>query len=309
MIGRVVEIQQDGRHLSLSRGFMVVSEGKDELTRIPLDDIAVLIAHAHQLTYTHALLLELNKRGIAFVACGSNHLPAAIFWPVDSHHQQAGIMNAQIEATQPLQKNIWKQVIRAKILFQYEVIQKAGIQGDALLEMARRVKSGDPDNLEAQAARRYWPLLMGKDFTRNRDAAGINSILNYGYAIIRSGIARAIMAAGLHPTLGIFHRNRQNPMCLADDLMEPFRPHIDWQVWKLIQELESDLTPDIKRQLALTLLQDCTCENQATPLSVAMLRTTQSLAKCFLENNPRLFSLPDQLLSAPRQVSWGIDTA
>lgn len=307
MIGRVLEIQQDGRHLSLSRGFMVVSEQKEEITRVPLDDIAVIIANAYQLTYSHNLLLELNKRGIAFVACGSNHLPAAIFWPVDGHHLQAGIMTAQAEAAQPLRKQLWKQLVQSKIRFQQEVLETVGVKEQGLREMAGRVRSGDPENLEAQAARRYWPLLMGKGFLRDKDGSGTNAMLNYGYAIIRSGVARAVMAAGLHPTLGVFHRNRLNPMCLVDDLMEPFRPRADWEVFLLAQEGATELTPEVKKRLALLLLQDCTHDGNATPISVAMFRTAQSLAQCFQDAVASRLQLPEKILMPPRQTLLDID--
>lgn len=307
MIGRVLEIQENGRHLSLHRGFMVVSAEGVEIARVPLDDIAVIIANAHQLIYTHALLLELNQRGIAFVACGSNHLPAAIFWPVDSHHQQAGIMMAQAEAGLALRKHLWKLLIQAKIRFQHEVLEATGIEEGALREMAGRVRSGDPDNLEAQAARRYWPLLMGEGFTRDKQGGNENGLLNYGYAIIRSGVARAVMAAGLHPTLGVFHRNRLNPMCLVDDLMEPFRPRVDWEVVKMRKEGIGEVTPEVKKRLALLLLADCTCDGNASPLSVAMFRAAQSLAAAFRDNAPHALKLPEKLLVAPRQAQLEID--
>lgn len=307
MIGRVLEIQENGRHLSLHRGFMVVSVEGAEIARIPLDDIAVIIANAHQLTYTHALLLEVNQRGIAFVACGSNHLPAAIFWPVDSHHQQAGVMMAQAEAGLALRKHIWKLLVQAKIRFQHETLEAAGIEEGALREMASRVRSGDPENLEAQAARRYWPLLMGEGFTRDKQGSNENGLLNYGYAIIRSGVARAVMAAGLHPTLGVFHRNRLNPMCLVDDLMEPFRPRVDWEVIRLRKEGIEEVTPEAKKRLALLLLEDCTCDGNASPLSVAMFRAAQSLAAAFRDNAPQALKLPEKLLVAPRQPQLEID--
>lgn len=307
MIGRVLEIQENGRHLSLSRGFMVVTVEREEISRIPLDDIAVLVVNAHQLTYTHNLLLELNRRGIAFIACGSNHLPEAMFWPVDTHHQQAGVMMAQAEAGLPLRKQIWKILIQAKIRFQHEALEKAGIQEGALREMAGRVRSGDPENLEAQAARRYWPLLMGEGFIRDKEAVNQNALLNYGYAIIRSGVARAVMAAGLHPTLGVFHRNRLNPMCLVDDVMEPFRPVVDWEVLNMVRSGQTEVTPDTKKRLALLLLEDCTLDENASPISVAMLRMTQSLATAFRENAANMLKLPEKLLSAPRQKQLEID--
>lgn len=297
MIGRVLEIQEDGRHLSLFRGFMVVTVEQKEIAHIPLDDIAVIITSAYQLTYSHALLIELNNRGIVFVACGSNHMPAAMFWPVDSHYHQMAVMKAQVTASLPLCKQLWKQLVQAKILAQHEVLEKSGIKESALCGMATRVRSGDPDNLEAQAARRYWPLLMGKEFIRNTDARGANTLLNYGYAIIRSGVARAIMACGLHPTFGVFHRNRLNPMCLVDDVMEPYRPRVDWEVKMLIQQGQTELTSDIKKRLALLLLQDCKFAGNTSPISVAILRTAQSLSVCFQNNKNQQLQFPEELIT------------
>lgn len=296
MIGRILEIQENGRHLSVYRGFLVVTVEKQEIARIPLDEIAVIIINAYQLTYSHALLMELNSRGIGFIACGSNHLPAAILWPVDSHYHQMAIMKAQINASQPLCKKLWKQLIQAKILFQQEVLDKIGIKDSVFREMAARVRSGDPDNLEAQAARRYWPLLMGKDFIRNTDADGVNAMLNYGYAIIRSGVARAVMSCGLHPTFGIFHRNRLNPMCLVDDVMEPYRPYVDWEVKILIDQGEKELTPNIKKHLALILSRDCILSKNITPISIAILRTAQSLSVCFQQNKNQILQIPEILI-------------
>lgn len=297
MIGRVIEIQEDGRHLSLCRGFLSVSVDKKEIARIPLDEIAVLVANAYQLTYSHSLLIELNKRGIAFIACGNNHLPAAIFWPVDSNYHQVAVMKAQIEASEPISKQLWKLIIQAKIRGQQEVLEKANIKGAPLYEISNRVRSGDIGNLEAQAAKWYWPLLFGKKFTRNNNSGGINSFLNYGYAIIRSGVARAVMSAGMHPTFGIFHRNRLNPMCLVDDLMEPYRPIIDWNVYKLHKIGTKELNKEVKQKLATILLNDCIFNNKSTPISVAMLRTAQSLSLCFQNKTYRNLQLPDKLIS------------
>jgi CRISPR-associated protein Cas1 len=283
---------------------MVVSAKQEEIARIPLDEIAVILANAHQLSYSHNLLLKLAERGIAFIACGSNHNPAFILWAVDGHHQQAGIMMAQAQAPLPLCKQLWKQLIQAKIRFQYETLQAASINEGALREMAGRVKSGDPDNLEAQAARRYWRLLMGDTFTRNRDAEGSNAMLNYGYAVIRSCVARAVMAAGMHPSLGVFHRNRLNHMCLVDDVMEPFRPRVDFEVWKMLNEGISEVDKTSKQRLALIPLQDCSFNSSTTPISVAILRTAQSMAQCFQDTDAKKLQLPEKLFPSHCQLPF-----
>lgn len=227
MIGRVVEIAEDGRFLSVKRGFLVVSHEREELGRVALDDIAALVVNAHGCAYTNNVVTMLAERGIAMVVCGPNHLPKAFLWPVDGHHAQSTRMAAQLEASKPLKKRIWQQLVRAKIRQQAANLAAWGRPAGGFHLLERKVRSGDPDNVEAQAARRYWPLLFGNEFRRDTAGGGVNGLLNYGYAILRSGVARAVMAAGLHPGLGVHHSNRSNPMCLVDDLMEPFRPLVD----------------------------------------------------------------------------------
>ena len=155
--------------------------------------------------------------------CGSDYLPTAWLWPVDGHHVQALRMRCQLGASRPLCKRLWQVVVKAKISQQKNVLDLLQFCDGGLGSLARRVKSGDPDNVEAQAARRYWPLLFGKEFRRERYGPFPNPFLNYGYTVLRAAMARAVVSAGLHPSLGIHHHNRANPMCLVDDLMEPFR--------------------------------------------------------------------------------------
>lgn len=224
---RVVDIATDGRHLSLYRGFMLVEEDRQEVGRIALDDIHAVIIHAHGTTWSANLVAALAERGAPIVFCGSNHSPIAITLPLNGHHVQNARFRAQWEASTPLMKQLWRRVVSAKILMQGSLLAARGVEGaNAFQHIAARVKSGDSENLEAQAARRYWPLLMGPEFRRDRDAPGVNALLNYGYAVMRATVARAVVAAGLHPTIGIQHANRGNSLALADDLIEPFRPSL-----------------------------------------------------------------------------------
>lgn len=285
MVGRVVEIAEDDRHLSLHRGFLVVSDrshgdrSRREIGRVPLDGLTAIVCNGHGLTYSNSLLLALADRGIAVVLCGANHLPSAIVWPVAGHHMQAGRMRAQVDAGQPLCKRLWRQLVIAKIAAQTAVLNATGSGGaTALVQLGRRVRSGDPDNVEAQAARRYWPALMGADFRRDPPRDGINGLLNYGYAILRSGMARAVMAAGLHPSIGLHHANRLNPMCLVDDLMEPFRPVADLFVRTLRDTGNDAVTPATKRCLAGLMHWDIATERGMTPLVTVQERLAQSLA-------------------------------
>lgn len=299
MAYRVVEIQENGSYLSLFRGFLIINIEKKEIGRIPLDEIAVVITNSYQLTYSHALLLELSKRNIAFIACGDNHLPIAAFWPITTHYYQAAVMHSQINSSQPISKQLWRIIITAKILRQQEVLDKANIKGGNLIELSKQVNSGDTQNLEAQAARQYWLLLFGKKFTRNITEKNINSLLNYGYAIIRSGIARAIMATGLHPTFGIFHKNLANPFCLVDDLMEPYRPIVDWEVYQFHKIGITELNKDIKTKLASILIKECNFNGNKVPISMAMQYTAQSLSLCYKESDYKKLQLPDRLLVYP----------
>ena len=278
---RIVDIAADGRHLSAYRGFLIVSEDRAEVGRVPLDDVAAVIVHAHGVTWSTNLIVALAERGAIMLLCGSNHAPVAVCLPLDGHHAQNGRIRAQWEARKPLTKQLWRQLVVAKIRWQAAVLDANGRSASAFDLLARRVGSGDPDNVEAQAARRYWPLLMGPDFRRDRDAGGVNGMLNYGYAILRSMCARAVVAAGLHPSIGVHHANRGNAFALADDLIEPFRPIADALTLRLMARGIAEVTPEAKRAYAGMIALDLTGENGATPLSSAANRAAQTLAASF----------------------------
>lgn len=291
MIGRVVEIADDRRHLFVSRGFMVVqdTEGeRKELGQIPLDDIAAVIANAHGLSYTNNLLVALTERGAPLVLCAANHNAVGMLWPIDGNFQQAKRFDAQLAATRPTHKRLWAEVVRSKLQQQAAALEAAGQPFVPLSALIAKVRSGDPDNLEAQAARRYWSLLFGDDFRRDQYGGGINSLLNYGYTVLRAAMARAVIAAGLHPTLGLHHSNEGNPMRLVDDLMEPFRPIVDIHIWKLQKDGEINITPDSKRSLVRTLYDDMQTSSGATPVMVCMQRLAVSLAQVYLKQRDSL---------------------
>lgn len=288
MIGRVVEIAEDGRHLSIERGFMVVRADGRELGRVPLDDIGVVLVNAHGVTYTNNLVLALAERAVAMVLCGPNHTPAAWLWPLVGHHAQAARMRAQIEASRPLGKRLWQTLVRAKVEQQGAVLAALGRPAGGFRLLARKVGSGDPENIEAQAARRYWPLLFGPDFRRDRASDGVNSLLNYGYIVLRSATARAVVSAGLHPSIGIHHQHRANDMCLVDDLMEPFRPLVDLLVARLVETDEPAVTPRTKRALAAVTALDLRTLQGTTPLATCLERLAVSLGQSFETGKPAL---------------------
>lgn len=291
MVGRIVEIADDRRHLFVHRGFLVVrdTEGeRKELGQVPLDDIAAVIANAHGLTYTNNLLLALAERGAPFVLCGPNHNAVGMLLPIDGHHVQAKRIEAQVVASQPMVKRLWASIVKAKLEQQAAALEAAGAPTAPLQALVGKVRSGDPDNLEGQGARRYWTLLFGTEFRRDQDGEGLNALLNYGYTVLRSATARAVVAAGLHPSLGLHHSNDANAMRLVDDLMEPFRPVVDLKVWQLHRAGEDHITPNTKRALVRVLYDDLPTSMGVTPVMVCMQRLATSLAQVYLGERPKL---------------------
>lgn len=278
VIGRIVEIAQDGRHLARERGFLTINANSAELGRVPLDDLAAVIANAHGVTYTNNLLVALSERGIPMVISGTNHSPAGVLWPVDAHHLQAARIDAQIACKQPVRKRLWADIVRAKIRHQIAVLDALGGVSLPLHMLIPKVRSGDPANVEAQAARVYWLKLFGTDFLRDRDDNGVNSFLNYGYTVLRAATARAVMAAGLHPSIGLHHSNKLNAMRLVDDLMEPFRPFVDLRVYALAQAGHEHINPFTKRSLVEALLVDLNTDWGTSPVGVCIQRLATSLA-------------------------------
>ena len=295
MIGRIVEVADDRRHLFMSRGFMVVqdTEGdRKELGQVPLDDIAAVIANAHGLSYTNNLLVALAERGAPFVLCAANHNAVGMLLSLDGNHYQAKRIEAQIAASQPTHKRLWAAIVRSKLEQQAAALEAVGKPIAPLAALAAKVKSGDPENLEAQGAKRYWGLLFGDSFRRDQEAGGaygaINSLLNYGYTVLRAATARAIVAAGLHPSIGLHHSNDSNAMRLVDDVMEPFRPVIDLKVWQLQAQGESHITPETKRALVRTLYDDMQTSHGSTPVMVCVQKLAVSLAQVYLGEREKL---------------------
>lgn len=297
---RIVDIATDGLRLSAHRGFMVVANEQGEVGRVPLDDIAGVIVHAHGATWSGNLVAALAERGAPIVFCGANHMPIAVTLPLAGHHAQNARFQAQIGASKPLAKQLWRRIVSAKIAMQGSLLAARGVEGgQALAVMSRRVTSGDVENLEAQAARRYWPLLMGRDFRRDQDGGGVNGLLNYGYAVMRACCARAIVGAGLHPTIGVQHSNRSNAFALADDLIEPFRPLVDALASEMALAGVTTLDPAGKRRFARLIAFDLRIGGEASPVSMAAVRLAQSLARAFETGRPEL-----ALFEPPTAMEW-----
>lgn len=308
MLGRIVEIADDRRHLFVHRGFMVVrdTEGeRKELGQVPLDDIAAVIANAHGITYTNNLLVALAERGVPFVLCAANHNAVGMLLTLDGHHVQSKRIEAQIGASLPTHKRLWAAVVKSKLQQQASALEAAGAPTAPLTALVGKVRSGDPENIEGQGARRYWSLLFGVDFRRDQDGEGVNALLNYGYTVLRSATARAVIAAGLHPSIGLHHSNDGNPMRLVDDLLEPFRPVVDLKVWQLVRNGEGEVTPETKRALVRTLYDDMPTDAGVTPVMVCMQKLAVSLAQVYLGERDRL-DLP--LPGLPLSLASSLDS-
>jgi CRISPR-associated protein Cas1 len=293
MLHQVVEIYGEDRYLSLERGFLKINEAEKSVSRVPLDDIAVLLLTARSTTLSKNILNELAGRGTITVLCGKNYLPFSMVVPVSGHYLQTGIIKAQIDSSVPFTKNIWKRIVEEKLLNQAKSLAFCNNSKDVelLKTIAKTVKSGDSDNREAYGAKVYWKALFGKDFIRDKDGDGINALLNYGYAVVRASVARAICSAGLMPSLGVYHSNQLNPFCLADDLFEPFRPLVDVVVYQLAKEKETELNPDIKEILTDVLWTAIKTSEGVSPLFQALHYMCSAYVKA-LRSKKAEFDIP-----------------
>ena len=281
---RVVEIATPGLTVSLNRGFLAISQLGKITNKIPLDDIGCVIVSAPGLNLTTNLLDELSKRNTTLVTVGRTYKPSSILFPLIGSGLIAERMQAQAAASLPLRKRLWAQIVRYKIKAQSAALVYTANSGTLRLrELARAVRSGDPTNCEAQAARVYWTALMGTNFRRNREQPGVNALLNYGYTLLRAAALRAIGAAGLHPMLGLHHMTRGDGMRLGDDLMEPFRPAIDLAVFDLVHTAQiANLSNEAKHKLVAVLHADYRISNGAvSPLSTCLVRLAQTICDVF----------------------------
>ncbi|WP_412776067.1 type II CRISPR-associated endonuclease Cas1 [Thalassospira lucentensis] len=286
---RIIEIASDDRHLAIARGSMEIHSGNDVIGRVPLDDIGALICSAHGLTYSNNLIAKLAERSVPVVLCGPNHMPIGYLMAANAHHQQSKRIMAQADASRALKNRLWKQLVQTKIEAQAAVLETLGKPHIPVGSLIRKVKSGDPENIEGQAAQRYWQLMFGTDFRRDRFGSGPNAALNYGYAVLRAATARATLAAGLHPSLGLHHRSGANPMNLVDDLIEPFRPIVDLIVFRLwAEDNDIELQSDTKRQLATVTAHDLPTDAGASPVMQCLHRLAGSLAQCYLGESQTL---------------------
>ncbi len=263
-----------------------MKDGEDDKVRtLPIEDIGVIVLDNKQITVTQALMETLLDNNCALITCDSRHMPVGLMLPLYGNTVQNERFRQQIDSSLPLKKQLWQQTIQSKIMNQSAVLDwQTGDHHENMVVWAKAVRSGDPDNLEGRAAAYYWKTLFSGnlDFTRGQYEDEPNNLLNYGYAILRAIIARAIVSSGLLPTLGIHHHNRYNAYCLADDIMEPYRPYVDKLVCEIVDEYDSlELTQEIKVKLLNIPVIEVIINGRRSPLMVAASTTSASLVKCF----------------------------
>ena len=302
MLRRIVEITGEGKRLSLDRGFLAISSADGPLGSIPLDDIEAVIAVSPALSYSGQVIDALAQRGTPLVICGNHYTPSVWMLPVNGHHAQGDRIEAQAACSTALRKRLWSDVVTAKVEAQAQALAFAGKTFTPLRRMKLEIRSGDPGNVEARAAQYYFPALFGADFRRNRELEGANALLNYGYTVLRAATARAIVAAGLHPSLGIFHKSRGDAFRLSDDVMEPFRPTIDLEVLALLNAGELTLETDVKRRLVRVLQRDFQTPEGRALLSNCLSRFASSLAQVYVGERKAL-QLPSPLIPLPEDLN------
>lgn len=272
-------------YLSTTNDQLVV-ERKDEPTRTAaIEDLGLVILDHQQVTITQALMARLLENNVAIITCNQTHHPVGLLLNLDGHTLQSQRFKDQLNSSLPLRKQLWAQTVEAKIRNQAAALQAMQVETKYLTKLAGTVKSGDPTNHEAKAALYYWSRFFPDylNFTRSREGEPPNHLLNYGYAILRAIVARALVGSGLLPVMGIHHRNQYNAYCLADDIMEPYRPYVDQVVYQLVRGNGNflDMTPNMKQALLTIPALDVQIDGQTSPLMNAVTRTTSSLAKCF----------------------------
>ena len=290
MIPRIVDVSENGRFIAKKRGFITIKQGDEFFGEVPLDDIGVLMISAFGATCTKEALVSLAERGAVTILCGSKGMPSALVLPVNANFESALRIRVQSQASQPLKKRLWQAIVTAKLKHQSEVLRFFEKQEKAnRIELySKQVQSGDSQNREASGARIYWKTLFGDDFSRNPEGDWPNSLLNYGYALLRACAARAICAAGLNPIFGIHHENSTNPFPLADDVMEPYRPLVDYYVKKILEEDITELNATAKQMISAFLWTDLNLGGETTPLYVAIERLAFSLVNSFKSKKPQI---------------------
>ena len=262
--------------------------------KVSVEDLGLLMLDHFQITISHQLIQKMMGNNVVVVSCDAHHLPHGIMLPLYGHTEHSDRIKDQLQASEPLKKQLWKQTVECKIENQKEVLRRLGNYYEPMMNYQNNVKSGDSTNMEGIAAQHYWKYLICLDFLRQRFGESPNQFFNFGYAVLRSIVARSIVETGLLPVLGIFHKNKYNPYCLADDLMEPYRPFVDWLVmdWLTKNPEIEELTKEFKAHLLQVATKDVWIDGKKRPLLVAVKTTASSLYKCY-KGEKRLISYPE----------------
>ncbi|MGC8846516.1 MAG: type II CRISPR-associated endonuclease Cas1 [Candidatus Hydrogenedens sp.] len=295
MTEHIIDLSEEGGRLNIDLERLAITQGEKEFF-IPLAEVSVVIVSHPAVTLTQPVLSGLMKYGAVFITCDEKRMPIGMMYPLVGHHLQMEKLKYQIEASLPIRKRAWQQIIKSKIQAQGKLLLELHGDDKGLIPLAERVQSGDPDNVEGLASRKYWNFLFPAEFEfhRNPEAGGINALLNYGYAILRGITARAIVSAGLNPSIGIHHHNRYNPFCLADDLMEPYRPIVDFAVVKFMRGKDAfvELNKEAKQFLIQNLMKKYKMNDEERNLFDITFRTAVSLAQMF-EGKRKTLILPE----------------
>ena len=292
---RTLEFATPGTSLYVRNEQLMIAREDEKTVSVPLEDIGVVVLDNARCTVTQSVLSKLSEYSVAVLVCNARHLPSGLLLPVGSHSQMVSVQRIQLQVSESKKRRLWQDVIQAKVRMQSHVLLRFNDSDGGVGAMAKRVLSGDSTNIEAHAAQKYWKALFGREFRRDRNRDGINELLNYGYAVLRASISRSIVAAGLLPSIGIHHHNRSNAFCLADDLMEPFRPYVDQRVKEISIELESNsehllsLQNRLVRSKLLSLLgESIHIDSGVSPMGLATSMTVSSLKRCFAERSENL---------------------
>lgn len=293
MIKRTIEISSRS-YLSIKNKQLVIKQQDRQVAQVPMEDIGVIVLNDPSITMTQSVMVSSQQNNVALVVCDERHLPVSTLLPLaEGNKLHNKILRTQMTIRPSTKKRLWQHIVKQKIANQAATLSKAGVNTKPLLAMIEKVKSGDPTNVEAQAARYYWRTLFGDSFRRDKDQEGVNALLNYGYSIIRAAVGRAIVGTGLHPSIGLFHQNQYNGLSLADDLMEPFRPWIDNKVLAIRRlQVAPEINQETKRKLLLTLEEKVLYKSKKMPFMVSLGHLAAEL-KLAHEHNLKKLNWPE----------------
>ena len=292
MIKRVIDISE-AAYLHLEHQQLLIDKQNETVGQITIEDLGILILQHPAIVLTQQVIIACQKNKVVIIFCDEKHLPYSAILPIaEANTLHNKILKQQVNITEPTRKRLWQQIVQHKIKQQAVTLTLLGKEATRLNYLGTRVKTGDSGNCEAIAAQVYWKLLFGKEFRRDANLDGVNSLLNYGYSIIRAMIARSLCGAGLHPTLELFHQNQYNALCLADDLIEPFRPWVDWQVYLMAQNGCTEINQSSKEILLSLLNETVIYDRKKMPLMVASHYLMANLKRCYLKEK-RAFNYPE----------------